>query len=323
VLSGGGGVGIDTLSYAGATASVTYDLTKQGTLVVTGGGGKDTASGFENLTGGAGADKLTGDGKDNILSGGAGNDILDGGDGEDIYISGAGADKITDSGIDGKGDRVFLSGADGVGDTYDLGATANDAMEFKGDTAITLSKFSAASIEHLNANGFNVVGTTAADNINFSAFTSVINLGTIDGLAGNDILTGSLNADTILGGIGNDILDGKAGADHLHGGLGIDTLTGGADADTFHIKWGEGADKITDFVSGADEIELHLTTKGIAPPLSIVSGSAPTNGGLNPALLYDSDDGRVFYDSGPGAPVLIATLTNVPASIQLSDFTFT
>ena len=315
-----GGIGTDTLSYAGSVAAVTVSLAilvQQNTV----GAGLDTATGFENLTGGAGADKLTGDDKDNVLSGGAGNDTLTGGDGTDTYISGAGADKIIDAGTDGKGDIVYLSGADGVGDTYNLGADSNDLMEFKGATSVTLSVFNAASIEALNTNGLGVVGTIAADTIDFSGFTTVNGTVTIDGLGGNDKITGTLNADTIFGGAGVDTLDGKAGADHLHGGLGLDVLTGGADADTFHIKWGEGADKITDFVSGTDEIELDLAP-GMANPLSIISGSAPANAGANAALLYDTDDGRLFYDSGPGVAVQIATLTNVPGSVQLTDFTF-
>src|SRR4051794_14634109 len=57
---------------------------------------------------------------------------------------------------------------------------------------------------------------------------------------------------------GNDTLKGGAGNDTLRGGLGTDTLTGGLGADIFQFEKGGGNDKVTDFVSGTDKIDLHL-----------------------------------------------------------------
>jgi len=57
---------------------------------------------------------------------------------------------------------------------------------------------------------------------------------TVDGLAGNDIITGAdyeNGADIINGGAGNDTLLGMAGNDTLNGGDGNDFLSGGADSD--------------------------------------------------------------------------------------------
>jgi D-alanyl-D-alanine carboxypeptidase len=51
------------------------------------------------------------------------------------------------------------------------------------------------------------------------------------------------------------------------------------------------------------------------------SGHTTLNTGANAALVYDTDDGKIYYDSGPGAPVHLATLTGAPV-IQWSDFTF-
>lgn len=478
----------DWLSYASATAAVTVsiDSSVENTLQLTGGGGKDKINDFEHLIGGAGADKLTGDdltgndikggagndlidglgqndnlygeaGNDTLnggagqdaLFGGDGNDILTGGEDQDSYTPGAGLDTVTDTGS--TGDIIYLSGADGLGDKYDLGADANDTVEFKGASPITLSLFSAATskIDNLIGNSLNVFGTAAADNIDLGALTNVNSLGTIDGLGGNDTLIGTLAADTILGGLGNDILKGGAGNDkltggagidnidggddddtvfiagidatsdimaggtgsdtlkvegggsltllnfnavgvtgfevwdgngqallgtgannifdftgvsiagggffkidglggndtitgtsladnifgdagndtlvggagndHLYGGAGADILTGGADADTFHIKWGETADTVTDFVTGTDKVELDLLpTQGV--PLSLLSLSNHlAHTGPSPALVYDSDDSKLYYDTGPGAPVLIATFGS---TLMLSDFTF-
>lgn len=65
--------------------------------------------------------------------------------------------------------------------------------------------------------------------------------------AGNDIL------------LGNDVgnrLDAGAGNDRLNGGKGNDTLIGGAGLDRFEFADLGGTDKILDFVSGSDKIDL-------------------------------------------------------------------
>ena len=55
--------------------------------------------------------------------------------------------------------------------------------------------------------------------------------------------------------------------------------------------------------------------------MTLVSGSAPVVSGTNGQFLYDSDDGRLFWDddgTGSNAAVLIATLQSAPA-LQPSD----
>ncbi|MFN4140372.1 CAP domain-containing protein [Aestuariivirga sp.] len=104
-----GGSGIDTVSYEKAGSGVTVTLAST-SAQSTGGGGSDTLSGFENLTGSIHADRLTGSSGNNVLHGLGGNDTLSGGYGNDVLIGGAGADRL----IGGSGgDRfVFTSLAD-------------------------------------------------------------------------------------------------------------------------------------------------------------------------------------------------------------------
>ena len=107
----------------------------------------------------------------------------------------------------------------------------------------------------------------------------------INGLAGDDNLSGGLGTDTLNGGDGADTLNGGAGVDILNGGNGndimlggggVDTLTGGAGVDTMsgnggsdififgditdgtilHTGVGAARDIITDFTTGADDINL-------------------------------------------------------------------
>jgi Ca2+-binding RTX toxin-like protein len=66
---------------------------------------------------------------------------------------------------------------------------------------------------------------------------------------------------TMFGGKGADVLTGGSGADSIRGGLGADVMTGNGGADTFVFRdTAESApgtpDKILDFVSGADRIDL-------------------------------------------------------------------
>jgi hypothetical protein len=87
-----GGSGINTVSYANIAAAVTASLAVSEPQN-TGGGGTDTLTNFQNITGGGGADHLTGDAGDNALTGGGGNDTISGGGGTDTAVySGKGSD---------------------------------------------------------------------------------------------------------------------------------------------------------------------------------------------------------------------------------------
>jgi serralysin len=80
--------------------------------------------------------------------------------------------------------------------------------------------------------------------------------------SGNDNVAGGNATDNLNGGAGNDVLNGGNGNDVLTGGMGTDSLTGGGGADIFvyidQAESGPGAarDKISDFVQGADRIDL-------------------------------------------------------------------
>jgi len=96
-----GGTGIDTVTYASATAPVGVDLSVN--LANDGQGGFDTLFGIENIIGGSGGGALVGNDGANAITGGAGNDrladragadTLDGGDGGDTLSGGAGNDTV-------------------------------------------------------------------------------------------------------------------------------------------------------------------------------------------------------------------------------------
>lgn len=109
-----GGDGTDTVLYSGAISGVTVDLVNE---TATGGGGNDTLTSIENITGSNFNDTLIGDSGVNTLTGGLGNDILTGGSGADIFkwtsedITSSGApfqDTITDFSM-AQGDKLDLT----------------------------------------------------------------------------------------------------------------------------------------------------------------------------------------------------------------------
>ena len=103
--------------------------------------------------------------------------------------------------------------------------------------------------------------------------------------------------------------------------------TGGGGIDTFSFQSaGEGPDEITDFVSGGDVIQIFGGGFGgglvAGESVSLVSGSDPTASDASGQFLFDTDDGRLFWDAdgtGSDAALLIATLSNLP-SLTASDF---
>jgi Ca2+-binding RTX toxin-like protein len=79
--------------------------------------------------------------------------------------------------------------------------------------------------------------------------------GTGNGL--DNKITGNAGDNVIDGGDGNDTLVGGGGSDIITGGSGKDTMTGGSGNDLFVFHGGDiVSDRITDFASGQDRIDL-------------------------------------------------------------------
>ncbi|SFK90752.1 hypothetical protein SAMN02745775_11095 [Falsiroseomonas stagni DSM 19981] len=115
----------------------------------------------------------------------------------------------------------------------------------------------------------------------------------------------------MMGNVGRDTLTGGAGADTFFGSVDADVLVTTADGarDLFmYINPTAENDRILGFVSGEDVIQLFF-----GPPGPLIQGAAPVAGD-GPAVLFDTRNGRLSYDSdGAGGEdaVLIATLVGV------------
>ena len=198
MLTGGGG--IDTASYATATAGVTvrWRLPRRRPPA---GRAATRSSSIENLVGSAFSDTLTASGTAaagvvNLLSGGAGNDTLN-------------------------------ATVDNVRDTLDGGAGTDTANYAAYAAALTVNLGGAAPI---------VVGGSGNNAANSDVLVGIENF---TGGGGNDTITGSAGANVLNGGGGNDTFNYTigGGADTIDGGAGNDTLniTGVANNDVLDV----------------------------------------------------------------------------------------
>jgi serralysin len=160
-----------------------------------------------------------------------------------------------------------------TGDTvYGFNSNAGAVFNFGNYTsAPALTIYDSGGTDTLDCSGYSAAQTIDLHAGNFSSVGGLVNnIGialnaTIEkaiGGSGNDTLIASDTGCTLSGGGGNDTLIGGAGNDKLIGGSGVDNLTGGNSGDTFVFLLGNSSatsgqhDRITDFVSGTDYIDL-------------------------------------------------------------------
>ncbi|MBV5302650.1 MAG: hypothetical protein JZU70_00360, partial [Chlorobium sp.] len=168
-----------------------------------------------------------------------------------------------------------------------LGETINDAAFANktglevidlgdGTNSLTLGTIAAAATATPT-----VYGGTGVDTVNASTLGEAV---TIEGNAGNDVLTGSALADSILG---------EAGADTITGGAGVDNLSGGTEADLFVFGNGEfvagetvdgGADTDTIRLADAQTVaDATFTNKTTLEKIEMGNGINSLTLGINAA----------------------------------------
>lgn len=208
---------------------------------------------------------LTGNIGDNILRGLAGHDVVSGGKGDDQLSGNGGRDQLSG----GEGDDVLYGGLGA--DQLDSGS-GNDVLR-GGKGADTLT-------------GGDGHDQCYGDRWNDSLL----------GGNGNDTLIGGNGSDALFGGAGADDLAGGPGADTLVGGSGNDTLKGNSGGDLFIFESGSGADVISGFHAGADEIDvLDFSALGISfASLDIQQQGADT------LITTPGGDSVLLSDVSPG-----------------------
>ncbi|MBC8108343.1 MAG: hypothetical protein H7Z14_17285 [Anaerolineae bacterium] len=223
-----GGAGTDTADYT-AYATVAVHVSLDGVANDGAGAEQDNVlRDVENVYGTNGNDLIEGQSDDvaNVFYGQAGNDTLKGGPGNDTLNGGAHHDKLYgDAGHDalnGAQGNDFFSGGNGR-DTLNGGA---DADTFSG--GLDADTVAYGGLINLNLSADNIANDGApneGDNIQ-------IDVETLIGGAGNDVIRGSAGHNVLRGSFGNDTLIGEGGHDTLDGGQGADVFEGGAGTDT-------------------------------------------------------------------------------------------
>jgi Ca2+-binding RTX toxin-like protein len=251
-----------------------------------------------NGTGNSLINSITGNSGNNILDGGAGVDKLLGGLGSDTYIVDSITDTITEY-LEGGTDLIqssvtfslaaianvenlILTGTTAINGTGNLlinsitGNSGNNILD-GGAGADTMTGGAGDDTYYVdNYNFFNKIGDlviessgAGTDKVIYNAssqfFTLYDNVENfmMAGSKGINVSGNSLN-NIIIGGLGNDNIDGGLGADILTGGLGKNHFNFSSANDSSS----KNPDKITDFVSGKDQIWFLSTTT----PVSLVSG---------------------------------------------------
>ena len=312
-----------------------------GADILSGDAGADSIGGGlgnDTLNGGDDADRLDGGVGNDQLTGGAGNDAITSGAGGDVvhFSLGAGQDVIKNNplamadGVDvlrfnasirpvdvvvsadnADGLVVSVVGGDRVtveGTQRDFGdnAVSQGFSWTAGDSTSTLDRieFSDSTVwthADLIARASIRIGTAGNDTLIAARGSSM----RMEGLAGNDILTGRDGNDVLIGGAGYDQLQGGAGNDTLDGGddggwlrgdAGVDTLIGGNGADT--LDGGEGADSLA---GGAGNDTYEVDNAGDVITESISGGTDSVQSTVNFVLGAGLEN---LYLDGLGGPGL-------------------
>jgi Ca2+-binding RTX toxin-like protein len=265
-----GQLGFDMVSYEAASEGISLNLT---TGVHTGFAAADVLKNIDVVLATAFDDLLVGDSGDNIFIGGAGADAIDGGTGSDSawYLN-------------------SLSAVD-----INLAAGTADGGDASGDVLTAIE---------------NVIGSSLDDTITGDAQANIL-----EGSYGSDVIKGGDGADTIYGGIGSTVValgtaNGLAQADMLYGGNGNDTIVTAAN-DAGSVGFGEaGNDTITvsgsgtayggegsDILSGNGNLYTLFGDAGV-DTLNL-NGAGGADGGEGGDNYYVNAQGIVYvHDSG-------------------------
>jgi Ca2+-binding RTX toxin-like protein len=211
-------------------------------------------------------DVLTGNSGNNILNGLTGNDVMRGGQGNDTYYVDSASDLV---------EEATNAGTDAI----------------KSTVTFTMS---------LNTERLYLIGTAAIDGTGLAGKNDLIvgngAANTINGLTGNDTLTGGLGADTFLF---NSVLNGITNHD---------TIT------DFNV--------INDSIQLENSIFTALTTTGTLAANLFQDLSLGVQDGSE-VIIYDRVNGDLYYDTNgagvAGGLVLFADVTNNTA-LTSADF---
>jgi Ca2+-binding RTX toxin-like protein len=279
-----GGGGLDTASYAGASAGVTVSLALQGAAQNTVNAGSDTLSGMWNLLGSAFNDTLTGDANGNRIRGGAGDDILNPGANPGSF---AGPIDVLEGGQGS--DTASFAG-------YATGVTVSMTPFGFGDASTGGNQI--ALFESIE----NVTGSSNADVINGNGDDNII-----EGGLGDDVMDGGLGNDTVrftgataitlnlatltpqATGYGTDTI---INFENVRTGSGGDSITGDGNDNIF---FDGGGNDTYDGAGGNDTINYSASTSTVTVDLNTATASRGTFGGTDTLTGMENVVGALLF----------------------------
>ena len=240
---------------------------------------------------------LVGNGAANVLNGKTGADRMLGGAGNDTYY------------VDNAGDKVYET------TTTTSTTNAGGTDKINSSVSFNLAAYKGVSfVENLTLTGTAAISGTGNALSNSLVGNAAANV--LRGASGNDVLVGGSGADTLYGDAGNDLLRGGAGNDVLYGGSGNDLFRFDTALSTATVK---NVDQIKDFNPVHDTIQLEnsifktlgATKTGAINPAHFRANTTGLAQDSNDYLIYETDTGKLFYDSNgsaAGGSVQIALL---------------
>ncbi|WP_295578622.1 CARDB domain-containing protein, partial [uncultured Lamprocystis sp.] len=327
-----GGTGADTTAFGSATTAVTATLNDTGGGSATSGTYTDTLTGIENLTGSRFNDRLTGNAGANVLDGGLGNDTLSGGAGADTAAFGSATAAVTATLTATGGQATGGAGTDTLSGIENLtGSAFNDRLTGNAGANVlnggaggdTLTGGDGSDTYYIDHTGDLVTESNATATGGIDTVYSALSAYTLRANVENGRISAT-GAANLTGNALNNVLTGNAAANVLTGGAGVDTLTGGAGADVFRfVIASEGGDRLTDFTSGSDKLQVVGGNFGMTPgvtPRFFASAASLT--GTGAAFIYTQSTGTLVFDrngtTAGGASTL--AMLNAGTALRATDF---
>jgi Ca2+-binding RTX toxin-like protein len=319
--------------------------------------GADNLSGMggnDVIRGGGGDDIINGNAGNDTLVGGLGNDTMVGGQDNDTYFVDSASDIIGEV-AGGGSDRVFISVSYTLAAGVDVelmqttDPTLTTAINLIGN-AVSQTLVGNAGVNNLVGGGGNdvlrglggndnyfvdsqsdvvdeiggggaldrVYTTTtyvlaADDNIEFlattnNALTTAINL---VGNALNQTIVGNAGSNVIYGGLGNDTLQGLGGADFFV----FDTAAGPANIDTLDFT-------VADTIRMENAVYTGLVGTGVLTADQFTSNTTGLATSANQRIIYETDTGRLYYDSNGNAAGGAVAFAQLTAGLALTSADF-
>lgn len=330
-MSGLAGNDVYTVNHAG---DVVVEANGQGTDTVLSSVSYALPNYVENLTlTGSGNINGTGNSLANGLTGNSGNNTLDGGAGADHMAGGAGNDTYK---VDNAGDIVVEANGQGT-DTVSSSVSHIlknyvENLTLTGGGNITGTGNALANVLTGNSGNNTLNGAAGADQMVGGAGNDIYrveNAGDVvvetNGNGTDKVLSWvsytltnyvenlTLTAGDNINGTGNalaNVLIGNSGNNTLNGGGGSDTLKGDGGADSFVFRDSLGTsniDSIKDFNVADDTIRLEnaifstVTGTGTLTAAQFVANTSGTAADSSDHIIYETDTGKLFYDSNGNA----------------------